>query len=207
MTRHTFWVLPLLGLFFFGVSFGVEAPGDSGIVKGSITIGGKPAPDAVISIEGIPRELAKENPKPATKRGVVDQRELKFIPRVLPVLVGTTVDFPNNDKTFHNVFSTAEAKKFDLGLYPSGEKRSATFDKPGVVKILCNVHPNMEAHVVVKEHPYFAATDKRGSYQITNVPLGKYRIEVWHPELGTRALPFELVREGQVLAIDVDLKK
>jgi hypothetical protein len=65
----------------------------------------------------------------------------------------------------------------------------------------------MEAYVVVKDHPYFAATDKRGNYQIKNVPLGKYRIEVWHPEFGTRTVPLELVREGEVLAIDFDLKK
>jgi hypothetical protein len=138
---------------------------------------------------------------------MIDQRDMKFVPRVLPVAVGTTVEFPNNDKTFHNVFSTSEAKKFDLGLYPSGESRSMTFDKPGVVKILCNVHPNMEAYVIVKEHPYFAVVDARGNYRINGVPLGNYRVEVWHPEFGVRSASFRLVREGEVLAIDVDMKK
>lgn len=207
MTRRPFWVLPLLGLFFCGAASAADAPRETGIVKGTITIGGKPAPDAVVSLEGIPREVGKGDPKPVAKRAVIDQRELKFIPRVLPVLAGTTVDFPNNDKTFHNVFSASEAKKFDLGLYPSGEKRSVTFDKPGVVKILCNVHPNMEAYVVVKEHPFFSAADKKGNYQIHAVPLGKYRLEVWHPDHGTRTVPFELIRKGEVLALDMDLKK
>ena len=92
---------------------------------------------------------------------MVDQREIKFIPRVLPVLAGTTVSFPNNDTTWHNVYSKADAKEFDLGLYPAGETRSVTFDKPGIVRILCNVHPNMEAFIVVMEHRYFSTLDKR----------------------------------------------
>ena len=137
----------------------------------------------------------------------MDQRDMKFIPRVLPVVIGTTVDFPNNDKTFHNVFSTSEAKKFDLGLYPAGKSRNVAFDKAGVVKILCNVHPNMESYVVVKEHPYYAVSDARGNYRVNGVPLGKYRLEVWHPEFGTKSVPFELVREDEVLGLNVDLKK
>jgi plastocyanin len=207
MTRRPFWILPLLGLFFCGAASAVEAPRETGIVKGTITIGGKPAPDAIISVEKIPREVEKGDSKPVAKRAVIDQRELKFIPRVLPVLAGTTVDFPNNDKTFHNVFSTSEAKKFDLGLYPSGEKRSVTFDKPGVVKILCNVHPNMEAYVVVKEHPFFAAVDARGRYQLSGIPLGQYRLEVWHPAFGVKTVSLKLARGGEVLALDLDLKK
>ena len=137
----------------------------------------------------------------------MDQRDLKFVPRVLPVQGGTTVDFPNNDKTWHNVFSASPGKKFDLGLYPAGESRSVTFEKPGVVRILCNVHPNMEAYIVVKGHPYFAATDKKGNYRLSAVPVGNYRLEVWQPEYGTKALTLNLVREGEVLVVDVDLKK
>ena len=132
---------------------------------------------------------------------------MKFVPRVLAIVAGTIVDFSNNDKTWHNVYSTAEAKKFDLGLYPPQKTRSATFDKPGVVRILCNVHPAMEAFIVVKDHPYYAITEKRGNYEIENIPLGKYTVEVWHPEFGAKKLPFELVREGQVLVLDIDLKK
>jgi plastocyanin len=208
MTRHPFfWVSILLGLFFYGAGSAAEAPAKTGVIKGTVTIAGKPAPDAVVSIEGVSPELAKRISKPAAKRAVIDQKDLRFIPRVLPVLVGTTVDFPNHDKTFHNVFSTSEAKKFDLGLYPSGQSRSAVFDKPGVVKILCNVHPNMEAYVVVKGHPYFAATDDRGRYELGQVPLGQYRLDVWHPAFGLKSVPFKMARAGEVLALDLDLKK
>ncbi len=207
MRRYSFWLVVLFWLFSHAAIFAAEAA-KTGIVKGTITIGGKPTSDVVVSIEGLPAEKPKtQNSKLKTAKGVMDQRDMKFLPRVLPMLVGTTVDFSNNDKVWHNVFSTSEAKKFDLGLYPQGQSRSVTFDKAGVIRILCNVHPNMEAYVVVKEHAYFAATDKRGNYQISNVSLGKYRLEIWHPEFGTKVESFNLVREGEVLAVDVDLKK
>lgn len=206
-TKFQLWFWLTTALFLPTTILGAEGAAKVGIIKGSITIGGKPTTDAVVSVEGLPPEIFKSqllNIK--TKRGVMDQREMKFLPRLLPVLVGTTVEFPNNDKAWHNVFSPSEVKKFDLGLYTSGKSRSVTFDKAGVVKILCNVHPDMEAYVVVKEHPYYAASDTRGNYRLNGVPLGKYRLEVWHPESGTRVVPFELVREGEVLGLDVDLK-
>jgi len=207
MKRCRFWVLALFAALVPATAFGGEAA-KTGIVKGTITIGGKPTADAVVSVEGVPDwKLETRNSKLKSQRAIIDQRDLKFIPRVLPVLSGTTVDFPNNDKTFHNVFSTSDAKKFDLGLYAPGKSRSVTLEKPGVVRILCNVHPNMEAFIVVFGHPYFSATDARGSYQVNGVPIGKYRLEVWHPEFGVRAVTFNLVREGEVLAIDIDLKK
>jgi plastocyanin len=208
MKCHRFRIAALVGLFFYGVSYGADTATETGIVKGVITISGRPAPDAVVSIEGLPsRNRKSQIESRKSNKAVIDQKDLKFIPRVLPVLVGTTVEFPNHDKVFHNVYSASEAKKFDLGLYPSGETRSATFDKPGVIKILCNVHPNMEAYVVVKSHPYFSGADNKGNYQISAVPLGKYRLEVWHPDYGTRTVPFELVRKAEVLALNLDLKR
>jgi plastocyanin len=207
MRRHLFEAWLLFGLLVPAILFAAEAR-KTGTVKGTITIGGRSTADAVVSIEGLSKENFKSQVSgERSARAMIDQRDMKFVPRVLPVLVGTRVDFRNNDKTFHNVFSTSEAKKFDIGLRSPGETRSVTFDKPGVVRLLCNVHPNMEAYIVVKDHPYFVATDMRGNYQLSAVPLGKYRLEVWHPEFGTRTVPFELVREGEVLAIDVDLKK
>lgn len=207
MKRQFLSSAAFLGLLVPLVAFGGEA-GKTGIVKGTITIAGRPTSDAVISVEGLAQEQLKtQDSKLKTLKALMDQRELKFVPRVLAVLVGTTVDFPNNDKTFHNVFSASEARKFDLGLYPPGKSRSVIFDKPGVIKILCNVHPNMEAFIVVKAHPFFAAPDTRGNYQLNAVPLGKYRVEFWHPDFGTRVVPVELVREGEVLAIDLDFKK
>lgn len=200
--------LPVLCVSLLALATYAGEAAETGIVKGTITIGGRPTPDAVVSVEGSQLKApSAQRSALGTKKAVIDQRDMKFIPRVLAVAAGTTVDFPNNDKTFHNVFSNSEAKKFDLGLYPSGQSRSATFDKPGVVKILCNVHPNMEAYVVVKSHSYFSATDARGNYTLKGLPLGKYRLEIWHPDFGARTVPVELVRDGEVLAIDMDLKK
>jgi plastocyanin len=197
--------MTLSGLFLYGTILGGEGAIKTGIVKGTITIGGKPTSDVVVSVEGLP--VGALSSQRLAKKAGMDQREMKFIPLVLPVVVGTTVEFPNNDKNWHNVFSTSDVKKFDLGLYAPGKSRSAVFDKPGVVRILCNVHPDMEAYVVVKSHPYFAPSDARGNYRLNGIPLGKYSLEVWHPEFGTRTVPFELVREGEVLDINFDLKK
>ncbi len=208
MTRRYLWVLTLATLWLGTHVCASEAPAKVGIIKGTITVAGKPTSDVVVSVEGVAPEILKAQISGAKpQKAVLEQREIKFIPSVLPVLVGTTVDFPNKDKTWHNVYSKSEAKKFDLGLYPPGKTRSVTFDKPGIVRVLCNVHPNMEAFIVVKEHPYFAAADKSGNYRLDGVPLGTYRLRVWHPQLGTSEVGVELVREGEVVDINFDLKK
>jgi plastocyanin len=177
----------------------------AGIVKGTITIGGKPAPDAVISIEGLPAQVAKVSG--AARKTVIDQRNMKFIPAVVAIRVGDSVDFPNHDKAWHNVYSKGGANDFDLGLYPPGKTRNQTFTRPGVSRILCNAHPDMEAFVVVKTHPFFSTTDSRGNYEIRNVPRGKARVEVWAPNQETKSANVEIVRTGEVLAVDFDLKK
>jgi plastocyanin len=180
----------------------------AGIVSGTITIDGKPTTDVVVSIEGLPPQKLKDGGAGSYYRlATMGQRDLKFYPYVLPVLVGATVNFVNDDKVWHNVYSTSEAKKFDLGLYAPGKSKSVTFDKPGIVRVLCNVHPTMEAYIVVKEHPYFTSPDKDGNYRFSDVPLGTYRLTVWHPSLGTRAEPFTLDRADEVLQVDIDLKK
>jgi plastocyanin len=178
------------------------------IIKGTITIAGKPTADVVVSIEGVAPQAARARAALLkSKKTLMDQREMKFIPYVLPVLAGTTVDFPNNDKIWHNAYSKSAAREFDLGLYPPGKSRSVTFDKAGEVRILCNVHPQMEAFIVVKDHPFFSAADKRGQFRVDGVPLGKFRIQVWHPQLGTTEAGVELVREGEIVDINFDLKK
>jgi len=202
-----------LGIF-FGVLLGMPPvvlaadAGSVGIVKGTITIGGKPATDAVVSIEGLSKEHVKAQMslvKPQKK--IMDQQNLKFIPTVLALMVGETVEFPNNDKAWHNVYSKGGANDFDLGLYPPGKTRSKKFDKPGVSRILCNAHPNMEGFIVVKDHPFFSTADSRGNYEIKNVPVGKVRVEIWYPNLEVRSETVEIVRDGEVFALNVDLKK
>ena len=186
---------------------GADASG-VGIIKGTITVGGKPAIGAVVSIEGLSNaQLKAQMSRYKPQKRMIDQRNLRFIPSVVAIMVGESVDFPNNDKTWHNVYSKGGANDFDLGLYPPGKTRIKKFDKPGVSRILCNAHPDMEAFVVVKDHPFFSVTDNRGNYQIENVPLGKVRVETWYPNLEVRSETVEIVRDGEVFALNVDLKK
>lgn len=207
MRSLSLWILVVVLVVTPSAMLGAD-PSGAGIVKGSITIGGKPATGAVVSIEGLSKEQLKTRMslhKP--QKRMIDQRNLKFIPTVVAVMVGASIDFPNNDKSWHNVYSKGGANDFDLGLYPPGKTRSKKFDKPGVSRILCNAHPDMEAFVVVKDHPFFSVTDNRGNYQIENVPLGKVRVETWYPNLEVRSETVEIVRDGEVFALNVDLKK
>jgi plastocyanin len=158
--------------------------------------------DAAVYVEKIPGQTFPP-PKDAV---TLDQLNLTFIPHVLPVLVGTTVAFPNSDEVRHNVFSTSPTKRFNLGTYPRGMAKNVTFDKPGVVDLLCNVHSEMSAYVVVVETPYFAVTGKDGSYTIKNVPPGKYVIKTWHEHLKAQSKAVE-VAAGDSTRADFELRK
>ncbi|MCC6962181.1 MAG: hypothetical protein IT585_02925 [candidate division Zixibacteria bacterium] len=120
---------------------------------------------------------------PPSERPQMLQRDQTFQPPVLPILVGTTVDFPNLDPVYHNVFSYSKARKFDLGRYPKGKSKSVTFDTPGLIKVFCEIHPSMRAHILVLEQPYFAVTGPDGHYRIPNVPPGEYVLKVWQEQL------------------------
>ena len=131
---------------------------------------------------------------PAPKdKPVMDQKGLMFSPHVMAVQQGTTVEFLNSDSVQHNVFWTAISgdKKagHNLGTWPKGEKRSFTFDKPGVVPVLCNVHPEMAGYIVVSPTPYFAETDEAGNYTIKDVPDGSYTVTVWHEGAKNQSKP------------------
>jgi len=115
-----------------------------------------------------------------TARATMDQRDETFVPHVLAITVGTTVDFPNSDVTFHNVFSLSKTRRFDLGRYPRGRSKSVRFDRAGVVQVFCDIHSHMSAYILVFEHRYFAVTDSRGGYEIPGVPPGTYRLVAWH---------------------------
>lgn len=157
--------------------------------------------DAVVFVDEIPNQSF---PPPA-EHVEMDQVNLTFVPHVLPVVVGTTVDFLNSDAFLHNVFTPDKcAKKFNLGSWPQGEIRSYTFEAPCTAVVLCNVHPEMEAYVLALPTPYFAVTDKSGAYTISGVPDGAYTVKVWHPKLketsrevsvaGATTVDFELSR-------------
>jgi len=110
---------------------------------------------------------------PPRKNPVLNQKGLQFHPQVLPILVGTTVDFPNRDNLFHNVFSYSQPREFDLGRYPKDDSRSVTFDVPGTVRVYCDIHTRMSATILVLQHPFFASVGDAGEYLIPNVPPGK----------------------------------
>jgi plastocyanin len=132
---------------------------------------------AVVYLEGdLP---ARGKYSPPEEHPVLDQKNLQFHPEVLPILVGTTVEFPNRDNLFHNVFSYSRPKEFDLGRYPKDDSRSVLFDRPGLVRVYCDIHADMYATILVLPHPYFATPDKNGQYTIRRVPEGKYTIVFW----------------------------
>jgi len=132
---------------------------------------------------------------------VIDQKGLLFAPHVVVVQQGTTVDFLNSDNVAHNVFwpSVGGDKKQtkNLGTWPKGEKRSFTFDKPGVVPLLCNVHPDMAGYLVVSPTPYFAETDDSGNYKIKDVPDGSYTVTVWHEGAKNQSKPVTVAGGGK----------
>jgi hypothetical protein len=117
---------------------------------------------------------------PETGRATMNQQDQTFVPHVLAVTVGTTVDFPNSDVTFHNVFSLSKAKAFDLGRYSRGKSKSVRFDRPGVVQVFCDIHSHMSAYILVFAHRYFDVTDSSGRFTINAVPPGSYTLAVWH---------------------------
>ena len=132
---------------------------------------------AVVYLESAPGG-AFEDREPDRAR--MDQRNETFLPGVLAIPVGTLVDFPNNDSTYHNVFSLSKAKRFDLGRYAQGRSKSVRFDRPGIVRVFCDIHSHMSAFVLVFNHRYFATTDAEGRYRINNIPTGTYGVVAWH---------------------------
>lgn len=147
----------------------------AGTIEGKVSLG-----NSVVYVDTI---AGKTFPPPAQKP-MLDQKGLMFSPRVLVVQTGTTVDFQNDDSVQHNVFwpSISGNKKLghNLGTWPKGERHPFKFDNPGVVSLLCNVHPEMSAYIIVSPTPYFAQTDASGAYKIENVPDGKYSVVAWH---------------------------
>ncbi len=144
--------------------------------------------------------------EPPEEKPVVDQKNLIFIPHILPVLKGTTVQFSNSDSVQHNVFSPSKSNKFNLGTYGAGIVRDVTFDKTGAVALLCNVHAEMSAFVVVLQNPYFALTDPEGIFTIKDVPPGTYTLKTWHQKLKEKKQEVTVI-EGDSVAVDFKLSR
>jgi len=144
-------------------------------VKGIALSGTRPEPSAVIWLE------APDVPQSAPQMKTVHQRNLQFTPKVLAIRTGTTVDFPNEDRVFHNVFSFKDGKAFDLGIYPVGASKRVTFSMPGVTRLFCNIHPGMAAYIVTVDSPYFTAVNNDGTFAILGIPPGNYKYHAWKP--------------------------
>jgi len=155
------------------VVFAATASAADGELRGIARIAGRTEPNVVIWLEAPPGTAGAPAPQP-----VLDQRNLQFVPQVLAVRVGTLVKFPNTDRVFHNVFSFKDGKQFDLGVYPVGAVKHVRFDRPGVSRLFCNIHPKMAAYVVAVDSPYFAMSDERGAFSI-QAPAGTYTYRAW----------------------------
>jgi plastocyanin len=170
-------------LFTFAISFFATSTAQAGDIKGKVTAAGmKSAKNIAVYIDTIP---GKTFDAPA-KHVTMDQRHMEFVPHVLVVFKGTTVDFLNSDATMHNVFwpdiGGDKKLKGNLGTWPQGQKKSFTFNDVGAASLLCNVHPEMSGYVVIVPTPYFSTTDSNGEYLIKDVPPGKYTLKTWSEE-------------------------
>jgi len=170
------------GVFLFICSFPAKQTGaaeQDGTIKGVVNTPWVKRYQALVYVG----QVNGEYPPPKDNLHM-SQKGMVFEPHILPVVRGATVDFTNDDTVAHNVFSPAGSKTtFNLGLYGVGVKRSQTFNTLGEIPLLCNVHPDMSAFVVVLQNPYFVLTGNDGAFEIKNVPPGSYELKVWHEKL------------------------
>lgn len=175
----------------------------SGVIKGKVT--GKSSKflkNTVVYIEKMEGDFP-----PPEEHAVMDQNELVFIPHVLTITKGTTVDYLNSDDVRHNVFSPDDvADKMNLGTWPTGEVKPYTFNNLGAAVMLCNVHPEMESYVVVLQNPYFAKTKKDGNYIIENVPPGEYTLKVWNKKYKAKDKEIK-IKNSETITVDFKLKR
>jgi plastocyanin len=174
-------------LVFSLASSNVWASPDGAVVRGKVEVlekGGakrKQIENVLLYLDGVtgasPSAPVNDGPPPT-----LTSRDKTFDPHALAVPVGTTVTFPNVDDIMHNVFSLSRGNRFDLGLYKSGARKDFVFDNPGLVRVYCNIHPQMSAFVHVLENPFYAWARADGTFEISNVPAGNYTLKVWSEE-------------------------
>lgn len=166
---------------------------------GAANPGAPEPPKAVVYLEGKFPVSTSTNKAPVK----MAQKDLQFGPGILPVQVGTIVEFPNEDDIFHSVFSYSKPKSFDLGRYQKNEKPAAqVFDKPGVVRVSCDIHEHMRGIILVLETPYFQKTDADGHFRLENLPLGKYTLKAWLNEKTTPLSREVELESGKPLQVD-----
>jgi hemoglobin len=173
----------------------------AGSLHGAIKIDGAP-PTGFGVVMLWPEKGSK---KRLAKQRIVEQRGKTFAPHVTAVPVGSTVSFPNFDPIFHNVFSLSKAKAFDLGMYKNGETREIKVDKPGIVRLGCNLHANMSAYLVVVDAPHYVIVENDGSYSFKSLAPGKYRVQAWNEQSAEPTTSMITIRPGANQS-DLDLK-
>ncbi len=174
-------------------------PAAAGSITGRIDLVDKPGrrgsdlSDVVVYLDDV-----KVKPRPATATVVMKGKA--FSPHVVAIPVGGTVEFPNEDPIFHNAFSVSGDNRFDLALYKRPKTGTQTFQHPGVVKVYCNIHPQMSAVVVVRDNPYFTKAAPDGTFSVDNVPAGRHTVKAWHERAGEAAVEVTVPEKGAVTA-------
>ena len=167
--------------------------------------GTRPGPRAaelssvVVFLKNAPQQRAL----PVTT-ATITQKDEAFVPRVVAITRGSTVDFPNLDPFFHNVFSLSRGAAFDLGRYPKGASKSQTFQRAGLVKVYCHIHSHMTASIMVFDHPYFRIPSADGSFRIDDVPVGTHEVRAWHERIGEAPMQVR-VEAGRTARVEFSL--
>jgi plastocyanin len=174
----------------------------SGVIQGTVKAKkAKYLKDAVAYIENVPNSF-----EPPKEHAVMDQKNMAFIPHVLPLTKGTTVDFLNSDLVLHNIYSPdAVADNVNLGTWLKGEVRSYTFNKLGIASLRCNVHVDMLAYILILQNPYYARLDNEGNFSIHGLPEGKYIVKLWNERLKAVDKQVE-VKAGAQTTVEFELK-
>lgn len=158
---------------------------------------------AVVYFEAAPRGAFEDR---ESARVSLDQRNETFVPHLLAITAGTTVEFPNHDRTYHNVFSLSKAKRFDLGRYAAGTSKSVRFDRPGIVRVFCDIHSHMNAFILVFGHRFFAVTDAEGRYEIDRVPPGAYVLSAWFEGAVRQQRPLTVTADTRTVELDFSVR-
>jgi len=179
---------------------GTAAAEDTGQIKGKVKLGkGSDAANVYVFLKG--DKLPYTAPKTPKQ---IAQKNKQFGPRVLAVLRGTTVEFPNGDKIMHNVYSRSTVTPFDLGHYKQGESKSVTFNKVGVIDIYCNIHPDMAATVLVVDNNFLTGVTADGSFELKDVPPGNWEVVAWQPSSPQASKPVA-VKGGAAATVNLEL--
>ena len=202
---HLFITISMAFILLLTVPFQAFAGG----IKGQVSVKGLRSPANILVFVSKAPDLPGDV---SALKFIMDQKNLTFVPHILPVLVGSTVQFPNHDKVSHNVFSLSRTKKFNLGSYGPGTMETVVFDKSGIVELRCDVHAEMSAYIMVLKNPYWAVTDEQGHFEIpdlnyleqhgvkgvSGLPAGKYVLKTWHEKLQSTKQTVEVPKEGDV---------